>query len=71
MQLHLLVAKVLSGIPLGAQLLHLNSRPLIKHLHHFWSAAAPTSVVDDFGAQDGGHLQHSDEGLVHGGEGEG
>lgn len=30
-----------------------------------------TSVVDDFGAQDGGHLQHSDEGLVHGGEGEG
>lgn len=29
-----------------------------------------TSVVDDFGAQDGGHLQHSDEGLVHGGKGE-
>lgn len=30
-----------------------------------------TSVVDDLGAQDSGHLQHSDEGLVHGGEGEG
>lgn len=29
-----------------------------------------TSVVNDLGAQDGGHLQHSDEGLVHGGEGE-
>lgn len=30
-----------------------------------------TSVVNDLSAQDGGHLQHSDEGLVHGGEGEG
>lgn len=30
-----------------------------------------TSVVDDFSAQDGSHLQHSDEGLVHGSEGEG
>lgn len=27
-----------------------------------------TSVVDDLSAQDSGHLQHSDEGLVHGGE---
>lgn len=35
------------------------------------TAAVLTSVVDDFGAQDGGHLQHSDEGLVHRGEGEG
>lgn len=66
--LALSVAKVLSGIPLGAQLITSNSRHLIKHFHPFWSA---TSVVDDFGAQDGGHLQHSDEGLVHGGEGEG
>lgn len=30
----------------------------------------PTSVVDNLGAQNGSHLQHSDEGLVHGGEGE-
>lgn len=35
------------------------------------TAAILTSVVDDLGAQDSGHLQHSDEGLVHGGEREG
>lgn len=29
-----------------------------------------TSVVDNLSAQDGSHLQHSDEGLVHRGEGE-
>lgn len=27
-----------------------------------------TSIVDDFSAQDRCHLQHSDEGFVHGGE---
>lgn len=31
----------------------------------------PTSVVDDLSAEHGGHLQYSDEGLIHGGEGEG
>lgn len=30
-----------------------------------------TSVVDDLSAQDGGHLQHSDECLVHRGKGKG
>lgn len=35
------------------------------------TAGVLTSVVDDFGAQDGSHLQHSDEGLVHRSEGEG
>ena len=29
-----------------------------------------TSVVYDLGAQYRGHLQHSDKGLIHGGEGE-
>lgn len=35
------------------------------------SSVLLTSVVDDLSAQDGSHLQHSDEGLVHRGEGEG
>lgn len=34
------------------------------------TSVLPTSVVDDLSAQDSSHLQHSDEGLVHGGEGE-
>lgn len=43
---------------------------LMKGKKKNWHGWVLTSVIDDLGAQDGRHLQHSDEGLVHGSEGE-